>query len=86
VREYVKKQGLGITPEQLDRLVPAFEATWAAIEKRGGLGSANERSALRDRVAKAVVDQVISAGLSDRDEVVAAVVRQVLPGGAGREK
>jgi hypothetical protein len=83
VREYVKKRGLGVTPEQLDRLVPAFEATWAAVEKRGGLGTAKQRAALRERVAKAVVDQVITVGLSDPGDVVKAVVRDVLPDARG---
>jgi hypothetical protein len=79
VRDYISKRGLGVTPEQIDRLVPAFEATWAAVEKRGGLRSAEQRIALRDRVAKAVVDRVIAAGLSDPADVVEAVVREVLP-------
>jgi hypothetical protein len=84
VHDYARKRGLGVTREQIDRLVPAFEATWAAIDKQGAARSASARAALRDRVAKAVVNQVITRGISDPEKVREAVLREVLPASSGR--
>jgi hypothetical protein len=79
VRDYVEKRGLRVTPEQLDLLVPAFDATWDAVSKRGGfLLANNEERAMKDRVAKVVVDLVINCDENDPHRIAEMAVRMIL--------
>ena len=81
MRNYVKSHGLKISPEQLDLLVPAFDTAWARVRKRGGrvMLSDLEERAVKDQVAKVVVDIVMRGEISDPRRVAEAAVREILP-------
>ena len=80
VREYVARRGVKVSPAQLDLLVPAFDAAWEAIGKRGGFLLANgETRALKDRLARVVVDLVIDGDQTDPQVIAEKAVNTVLP-------
>lgn len=81
VRDYIKNQGLGIGPEHLEVLVPAFDLAWKTVEQRGGfLFADGEVRAFKDRLAKAVVDQVMTGRGTNPEAVAAEAVKTVLAG------
>ena len=81
MREYIKKQGLGVGPQHLEILVPAFDLAWKTVEQRGGfLLADHERQSLKDRLARAVVDRVMSGGDTDPERIAEAAVSSVLSG------
>src|ERR1043166_4026836 len=66
VRDYVEKRGLRVTTAQLDLLVPAFDAAWAAVSKRGAfLLAGGEERVVKERLAKVVVDLVLNGQADD---------------------
>jgi hypothetical protein len=76
LREYLKTSGLKISPQQLDLLVPAFDAAWTIVRKR--LAPDQDQQGARDRLARAVVDLVLAGGMTNTDNITAAAVRRIL--------
>ena len=79
VRDYVEKRGLRVTPAQLDLLVPAFDAAWAAVSKRGAfLLAGGEERLVKDRLAKVVVELVLKGQADDPHRIAETAVRLML--------
>jgi hypothetical protein len=76
MRDYIKSRGVPVSPAQLALLVPAFDAAWAELCKRVPEQASDQ--ALRDRVAKLVVDLVMSGESTDPKAIAAAAVRLTL--------
>ena len=76
VRDFVASQRLKVSREQLDILVPAFDAAWAIAQRR--LAPDQDQNAARDRVAHAVVDLVLAGGMTNAQSIAEAAVRRVL--------
>lgn len=75
MRAYIASARVRYTPEQLELLVPAFDAAWAVVRRdRGWLpGSFDERAA-RDRLARVVVDLVTRGHMRTIAEIANAAV------------
>jgi hypothetical protein len=77
VREHAKQEGLGVSPA-LDLLVPSINIAWKAVLARGAFVLANgDERALKDRVAKVVVDVVTRGEKTDPHDVAEAAVRTI---------
>ena len=76
VRDFVASRRLKVTREQLDILVPAFDAAWAMAQRR--LAPNQDQKAARDRVAQAVVDLVLAGAMTNAQSIAEAAVRRVL--------
>ncbi len=78
MRDYIKKRGIVVGPEQLELIVPAFELAWKMVESRGGfLLTGGELTAVKDRVAKTVVELVTSGDWMDAADLAAATVHRI---------
>jgi hypothetical protein len=79
VREYIKSHQIKITPAQLALLVPCFDTAWAKVQTRlHRLHPDDDERAAKDRLASAVVDIVITSGITDPAKVAARAMRRVL--------
>jgi hypothetical protein len=79
VREYIRSHQIKITPAQLALLVPCFDTAWAKVRDRlQRLHPEDDERAARDRLASAVVDIVITAGITDPAKIAARAIRRVM--------
>ena len=79
MREYIEKRGLRFSRAQLDLLVPAFDKAWDAIKKRAGFFVVDaDEPAMKDRLAKIIVDLVIKCSHADPQRIADDAVRLVL--------
>jgi hypothetical protein len=79
VREYIKSHQIKITPAQLALLVPCFDSAWAKVQPRlQRLHPEDDERAARDRLASAVVDIVITSGITEPAKIAARAIRRVL--------
>jgi hypothetical protein len=76
IRDYLTSRGLNISSEQLNVLVHAHDAAWTLLCKCGRCG--NNDPVLKERLAGAVVDLVISEGQTDPRVIAQTAVRSVL--------
>jgi hypothetical protein len=76
VRKYIQSRGLKVSPQQLEVLVPAYDAAYDLIRKSGRFSEDDE--VLKTRLAQLLVDLVITEGQTDVRLVAQTAVRLIL--------